>query len=120
MGEQTILCGVLQTGSILSFNKMIQNGIEPGYASKLIQYGWETITEALKHGGITNMMDRLNNSAKIEAFKLSEELKDIMRPLFEKHMDDIMSGHFSSTMMADWKNNDQNLHNWRAMTGQTA
>lgn len=120
MGEQTILCGVLQTGSILSFNKMIQNGIEPGYASKLIQYGWETITEALKHGGITNMMDRLNNSAKIEAFKLSEELKDIMRPLFEKHMDDIMSGHFSSTMMADWKNNDQNLHNWRAMTGETA
>ena len=82
MGEQTILCGVLQTASILSFNKMIQNGIEPGYASKLIQYGWETITEALKHGGITNMMDRLNNSAKIEAFKLSEELKDIMRPLF--------------------------------------
>ena len=120
MGEQTILCGVLQTGSILSFNKMIQNGIEPGYASKLIQYGWETITEALKHGGITNMMDRLNNSAKIEAFKLSEELKDIMRPLFEKHMDDIMSGHFSSTMMEDWKNNDHNLHNWRAMTGKTS
>ena len=68
MGEQTILCGVLQTGSILSFNKMVENGIDPAYASKLIQYGWETITEALKHGGITNMMDRLNNSAKIEAF----------------------------------------------------
>ncbi len=50
MGEQTILCGVLQTGSILSFNKMVQNGIDPAYASKLIQYGWETITEALKHG----------------------------------------------------------------------
>ena len=72
MGEQTILCGVLQTGSILSFNKMIENGIDPNYASKLIQFGWETITEALKHGGITNMMDRLNNSAKIEAFRLSE------------------------------------------------
>ena len=68
MGEQTILCGVLQTGSILSFNKMVENGVEPGYASKLIQFGWETITEALKHGGITNMMDRLNNSAKIEAY----------------------------------------------------
>ncbi|MDC1396463.1 ketol-acid reductoisomerase, partial [Flavobacteriaceae bacterium] len=93
MGEQTILCGVLQTGSILSFNKMVENGIEPGYASKLIQFGWETITEALKHGGITNMMDRLNNSAKIEAYNLSESLKDIMRPLFEKHMDDIMSGY---------------------------
>ena len=120
MGEQTILCGVLQTGSILSFNKMIKNGIDPGYASKLIQYGWETITEALKHGGITNMMDRLNNSAKIEAFKLSEELKNLMRPLFEKHMDDIMSGHFSATMMADWNNHDHNLLTWRAMTGETA
>ena len=102
MGEQTILCGVLQTGSILSFNKMVENGIDPSYASKLIQYGWETITEALKHGGITNMMDRLNNSAKIEAFKLSENLKYIMRPLFNKHMDDIMSGHFSSTMTVSY------------------
>jgi len=120
MGEQTILCGVLQTGSILSFNKMVENGIEPGYASKLIQFGWETITEALKHGGITNMMDRLNNSAKIEAYNLSESLKDIMRPLFEKHMDDIMSGYFSSTMMDDWNNNDVNLLNWRAETGKTA
>jgi ketol-acid reductoisomerase len=120
MGEQTILCGVLQTGSILSFNKMVENGIDPKYASKLIQFGWETITEALKHGGITNMMDRLNNSAKIEAFKLSENLKIIMRPLFEKHMDDIMSGHFSSTMMEDWNNNDSNLLKWRAETGETA
>jgi len=120
MGEQTILCGVLQTGSILSFNKMVENGVEPGYASKLIQFGWETITEALKHGGITNMMDRLNNSAKIEAFNISEDLKKIMRPLFEKHMDNIMSGHFSSTMMEDWNNNDVNLLNWRAETGKTA
>jgi len=120
MGEQTILCGVLQTGSILSFNNMVQNGIDPAYASKLIQYGWETITEALKHGGITNMMDRLNNSAKIEAFNLSEDLKDIMRPLFNKHMDDIMSGHFSSTMMEDWNNDDVNLLSWRAETEKTA
>ena len=120
MGEQTILCGVLQTGSILSFNKMIENGLDSCYAAKLIQYGWETITEALKHGGVTNMMDRLNNSAKIEAFKLSENLKIIMRPLFEKHMDDIMSGHFSKTMMKDWANDDVNLLKWRAETGETA
>ncbi|WP_369049436.1 ketol-acid reductoisomerase [Tenacibaculum sp. UWU-22] len=120
MGEQTILCGVLQTGSILSFNKMVEQGIEPSYAAKLIQYGWETITEALKHGGITNMMDRLSNPAKIKAFELSEELKQIMRPLFNKHMDDIMSGHFSKTMMEDWANNDANLLKWRAETGETA
>lgn len=120
MGEQTILCGVLQTGAILSFDKMVEEGIEPGYAAKLIQYGWETITEALKHGGITNMMDRLSNPAKIKAFQVSEELKEIMRPLFQKHMDDIMSGHFSKTMMEDWANDDKNLLSWRAATGETA
>jgi ketol-acid reductoisomerase len=120
MGEQTILCGLLQTGAILSFDKMVEEGIEPGYAAKLIQYGWETTTEALKHGGITNMMDRLSNPAKIKAFELSEELKDIMRPLFEKHMDDIISGHFSKTMMEDWANDDKNLLTWRAETGETA
>ena len=120
MGEQTILCGLLQTGSILSFDKMVEKGIDKGYASRLIQYGWETITEGLKHGGITNMMDRLSNPAKIKAYDLAEEMKEIMRPLFQKHMDDIMSGHFSKTMMEDWANDDKNLLTWRAETGETA
>jgi len=120
MGEQTILCGLLQTGSILSFDKMVAEGVEPSYASKLIQYGWETITEALKHGGITNMMDRLSNPAKIKADEISEELKQIMRPLFQKHMDDIISGAFSSRMMKDWENGDKELLEWRAATGETA
>ncbi len=120
MGEQTILCGLLQTGSILCFDKMVEKGIDKGYASKFIQYGWEVITEALKHGGITNMMDRLSNPAKIKAFELCEELKYIMRPLFQKHMDDIMSGEFSSTMMKDWANDDINLLTWRKATGETA
>ena len=120
MGEQTILCGVLQTGSILCFDKMIELGVESSYASKLIQYGWETITEALKHGGITNMMDRLSNPAKIEAFKIAEELKQIMKPLFHKHMDDILSGYFSSKMMEDWKNKDVDLLRWRTKTSETA
>ena len=120
MGEQTILCGLLQTGSILSYDKMVAEGVEPSYASKLIQYGWETITEALKHGGITNMMDRLSNPAKIKANEISEELKKLMRPLFQKHMDDIISGAFSSRMMEDWGNNDKELLEWRAATGETA
>ena len=119
MGEQTILCGLLQTGSILSFDKMVEQGIAPNYASKLIQYGWETITEALKHGGITNMMDRLSNPSKLKAFELSEELKGIMRPLFQKHMDDIMQGYFSEGMMKDWANDDSDLLSWRATTGET-
>ena len=120
MGEQTILCGLLQTGSILCFDKMLEKGIDKGYASKLIQYGWEVVTEALKQGGITAMMDRLSNPAKIKAYELSEELKDIMRSLFQKHQDDIMSGEFSKTMMEDWANNDKNLLTWRAATGETA
>lgn len=120
MGEQTILCGVLQTGSILSFDKMVEKGIDPAYAAKLIQYGWEVITEALKQGGVTAMMDRLSNPAKIKAFELSETLKTIWRPLFRKHQDDIMSGEFSRTMMIDWANDDVNLLTWRAATGETA
>ena len=119
MGEQTILCGLLQTGSLLCYNKMIDKGVESGYASKLVQYGWEVITEALKHGGITNMMDRLSNPAKIKAHILSEELKNILTPLFEKHMDDIMSGVFSKTMMEDWANGDADLLAWRKATGET-
>src|SRR5690606_7458108 len=99
---------------------MVASGIDPAYASKLIQHGWETVAEGLKQGGITNMMDRLSNPAKIKAFHLSEELKGILRPLFEKHMDDIMEGHFSAGMMEDWANNDAKLLGWREETGQTA
>jgi ketol-acid reductoisomerase len=120
MGEQTILCGLLQAGALLCFDKMVEKGIDAGYASKLIQYGWETITEGLKQGGITNMMDRLSNPAKLKAFDLAEDLKLIMRPLFEKHMDDIITGVFSSTMMEDWANDDINLLTWRAETAETA
>ncbi|MEM7403957.1 MAG: ketol-acid reductoisomerase [Pseudomonadota bacterium] len=119
MGEQTILCGVLQTGSILCYDKMIEEGVDPGYAAKLLQYGWETVTEALKHGGVTNMMDRLSNPAKIRAYELSEEMKELLRPMFRKHQDDIMSGHFSQTMMADWANDDADLLRWRAATADT-
>ncbi len=37
MGEQTILCGMLQAGSLLCFDKRWQP--EPAYAEKLIQFG---------------------------------------------------------------------------------
>lgn len=120
MGEQTILCGMLQVGSLLCYDKMIEKGVDSGYASKLVQFGWETITESMKHGGITTMMDRLSNPAQIKAFYLADELKTILEPLFHKHMDDIMSGYFSTTMMEDWANGDVNLLKWRKETGETA
>ena len=83
MGEQTILCGMLQTGSLLCFDRMIAKGIDAAYASKLVQHGWETVSEGLKHGGITNMMDRLSNPAKLVASELADELKELMEPLFQ-------------------------------------
>jgi ketol-acid reductoisomerase len=119
MGEQTILCGMQQTASILAYDKMVADGVDPAYAGALIQYGLEAITEALKIGGVTNMMDRLSNLAKIKACQLSDQLTTLLRPLFEKHQDDIMSGAFSTGMMEDWANGDANLLKWREETGQT-
>ena len=119
MGEQTILCGMQQTAAILAFEKMTSEGMDAGYASHLIQFGLETITEALKIGGVTNMMDRLSNPAKLEACRLSDQLTQLLRPLFEKHQDDIISGEFSKTMMEDWANGDANLLKWREETGQS-
>jgi len=120
MGEQTILCGMLQCGSILCYDKMVEKGIDSAYASKLVQHGWEVVAEGLKHGGITNMMDRLSNPAKIVANELAEELKEIMRPLYQKHMDDIITGAFSEGMMEDWANGDKKLLDWREATSLTA
>lgn len=113
MGEQTILCGVLQAATVLCYDHAVALGADKAYACKLLQYGWETICEALKQGGITNMMDRLSNPAKIKAFHLAEELKALMKTLYRKHMDDIESGEFSRIMMEDWANNDVNLLTWR-------
>ena len=120
MGEQTILCGMLQTGSLLCYDKMVEKGINAAYASKLVQHGWEVIAEGLKHGGITNMMDRLSNPAKLVANELADELKDIMRDLYNIHMDDIITGRFSAGMMEDWANDDAKLLAWRAATAETS
>ena len=120
MGEQTILCGVLQSASVLLFDNMIANGVNENYASKLIQNGWEVISGELKQGGITQMMSKLSDTNKIEVNRSSEEIKTILKPLFIKHMNDIMSGKFSQEMMQDWKNDDINLLTWRKASGETA
>ena len=120
MGEQTILCGMLQTGSILCFDKLVEKGVDKAWAAKFIQYGWETITEALKFGGISLMMDRLSNPAKVKANELAAEIKKILAPLYRKHQDDIISGAFSSGMMKDWAAGDKDLLAWREATGKTA
>ena len=66
------------------------------------------------------MMDRLPNPSKIRASVLSEELKQILAPLFQKHMDEIIEGEFSKTMMIDWDNDDNNLLMWREETAKTS
>ena len=119
MGEQTILCGVLQTGSLLCFEKMLSLGFDKSFSVKLIQFGWETITEELKHNGITGMINRLDDKSRYAVHELSEQLKNIMTPLFNKHMNDILDGTFSTEMMKDWKNDDYNLLKWREETGDT-
>ena len=118
MGEQTILCGMLQAGTIVCYNKMVADGMDPEYVTKLLMHGWNVISEALKFGGITGMMDRLSNPAKIKANELSKEIKKLLTPLYQKHMDDIISGKFSSTMMEDWKAGDKDLLAWREATGK--
>ena len=64
------------------------------------------------------MMDRLSNPAKLKANALSKEIKTLLAPLYQKHMDDIISGKFSSTMMEDWAAGDKDLLAWREDTGK--
>ena len=33
MGEQTILCGMLQTGSLLCFDKLVEKGVDKAWAA---------------------------------------------------------------------------------------
>ncbi|CAL4324547.1 Ketol-acid reductoisomerase (NADP(+)) [Buchnera aphidicola (Pterocallis alni)] len=120
MGEQTILCGLLQSSSLVLYDKLLENGHSIDYIVSLLQYGWEVLTEALKHGGITLMLNRLSNSAKFRACELSNQLKTILTPLFQKHMDDILSGVFSYNMICDWKAKDKNLLAWRKEIKNTA
>ncbi|QCI26204.1 ketol-acid reductoisomerase [Buchnera aphidicola] len=120
MGEQTILCGLLQSSSIVIYDYLISHGYTSSYSVKLLQYGWEILTEALKHGGINLMLSRLSNAAKFRVCELSNNLKIILKPLFEKHMDDIISGSFSRNMVIDWNNQDKNLFTWRKKIQYTA
>jgi len=120
MGEQTILCGMLQSGSLLCYDKMLAKRVDSAKAASIVQFGWEAIAEALKFGGITHMMNRLSNPAKIRVNELSYKLKNTLRPLYHKHMDDILSADFSANMMDDWKDNDRRLLSWRKETGEKA
>lgn len=113
MGEQTILCGMLQACSLVCYDHLIKKGYDSEYSTMLLQFGWEKLTEVMKIGGITLLLDRISSAVKVRVNELCLELKKILRPLYQEHMDNIISGQFSKTMMMDWKNNDLNLNVWR-------
>ncbi|VFP83870.1 ketol-acid reductoisomerase [Buchnera aphidicola] len=113
MGEQTILCGMLQACSLVCYQHLISKGYNTDYSATLLQFGWEKLAECMKEGGIKLLFDRLSSSAKIRAYDLSVELKNILKPLFCLHMDNIISGNFSKKMMSDWKKGDIQLKKWR-------
>ena len=50
---------MLRGGSQLSSDEMAAEGTDTDSGVKLIQVGWEAITEALKQGGISLMMERI-------------------------------------------------------------
>ena len=54
---------MLQTGSLLCFDKMVE-GHRQRLRGQIHAIRLETVTEALKFGGITGMMNRLSNPAK--------------------------------------------------------
>ena len=66
------------------------------------------------------MLGGLSNHQKLKVYELSEELKNLMKPLFENHMSQILSGEFSKEMMNDWSKDDTNLLQWRANTRETS
>jgi ketol-acid reductoisomerase len=97
MGEQTILCGMLQTGTILCYDKMVEKGIEPGYASKLMQYGWED-----RHRRPETRRHHQHDGSPVQSgqdrgqFTWPKNSRKSCAPLYQKHMDDIISGEFSA------------------------
>ncbi|VFP85137.1 Ketol-acid reductoisomerase (NADP(+)) [Buchnera aphidicola (Cinara splendens)] len=113
MGEQTILCGMLQACSLTCYEHLVEKGYSSDYSATLLQFGWEKLAECMKEGGIKLLLDRLSNPSKIRAHQLSLQLKNILKPLFCLHMDNIISGDFSESMMLDWKNGDKQLIQWR-------
>ncbi|VFP81290.1 Ketol-acid reductoisomerase (NADP(+)) [Buchnera aphidicola (Cinara kochiana kochiana)] len=113
MGEQTILCGMLQACSLVCYQHLISKGYSSDYSATLLQFGWEKLAECMKVGGIKLLFDRLSGPTKVRAYNLSIKLKTILKPLFCLHMDNIISGNFSKKMMSDWKQGDLKLIQWR-------
>ena len=66
---------------LLQVLKVIEGQQEPTTLKTRNAHAVHRLTEALKHGGITGMMDRLDNPSKIKCFELAAELKGRIKSL---------------------------------------
>ncbi|WP_406667530.1 ketol-acid reductoisomerase [Gallaecimonas sp. GXIMD1310] len=120
MGEQTVLCGLPQAVCVAGFARLQALKVPAAEAAAFFQYGIEQVAEAMKAGGVRLAFSRLSPAVRQHARQQTDVLKQALRPLFEKHMDDILAGRFAERMMADWQNDDSELHRWRQQSQQSA
>ena len=85
MGEQTILCGMLQTGSLLCFDKMVEEGIDPGLRGQA-----DPVRLGDGDRGAQVRRRHQHDGSPVEPGEdpclraLAEELKDIMRDALQQ------------------------------------
>ncbi len=122
MGEQTILCGMLQTGSLAVLRP---HGGRKGHRAGLREQARPVRlgdhhrgAQAGRHHAHAGSPEQPREDQGSSSSPRS--CAPSWRPLFKKHQDDIITGVFSSTMMKDWDAGDVNLLGWRAATNDTA
>ena len=118
MGEQTILCGMLQTGTLLCFDKMVEKGYGPRLTQpSFVSMAGKLSPKALKHGGITNMMDRLVQSSQDRRqFPGGRAEGNYGDPVPDAIWTTSSPASSLPTMIEDWAHDDKNLLTWREET----
>ncbi|WKE67236.1 ketol-acid reductoisomerase [Gallaecimonas kandeliae] len=120
MGEQTVLCGLPQAVCVAGFERLAELKVPADQAAAFFQYGIEQVAESMKAGGVRLAFSRLSPGARAHARAQADAVKAALRPLFEKHMDDILAGRFAERMMTDWQNDDVELLTWRQQSSESA
>ncbi|WP_417358328.1 ketol-acid reductoisomerase [Gallaecimonas pentaromativorans] len=119
MGEQTVLCGLPQAVCVAGFERLVELNVPAAQAASFYQFGIEQVSESMKAGGVRLAFSKLSPAERVHARREADKLKAAFRPLFEKHMDDIIGGQFAEGMMADWAKDDIDLLTWRQNTAET-
>lgn len=120
MGEQTVLCGLPQAVCVAGFERLVALQVPAEQAAAFYQFGIEQVSESMKAGGVRLAFSKLSPAARVHARRQADKIKAAFRPLFEKHMDDIVAGRFAERMMTDWQNDDVELLTWRQQSSESA